>query len=221
MISIVIPTRSPERNLLGCLRALAEQTTPRFLREVIVVNDSNQLKRPKFIDFLFERLRLPLLYVEKFNGKGAAKARNHGARLTSGSLIGFLDDDSIADPRWVETVADKLSNGGVAALAGRILPLDSEGIFSMARQLRYDLRRLGVLHHGRSIDFLAGGNCVVRRSAFQSIGGFDSDFDMMHDRDLAVRLIIAGEKCEYEDKMIVYHNHHKGIVNHPAQRAGH
>jgi hypothetical protein len=62
------------------------------------------------------------------------------------------------------------------------------------------------------VDYLAGGNCAVRQEEYVATGGFDPGLSMMHDRDLALRLLQRGVRLSYVDEMVIQHRHFKGVA---------
>src|SRR4051812_34752792 len=97
-VSVIIPTHNRAIRLGLTLDALITQTYPRSQLEVVVVADGctdNTIK-------VLQRYRelLPLKIAEQL-GRGAAAARNHGARIATGELLVFMDDDIEAAPHFV------------------------------------------------------------------------------------------------------------------------
>ena len=95
MISIIVPTFSPDEGIRTALRSLVEQTWKNL--EIIVVNDAS----PNEFDGLFKELeeldpRIRVLHQEE--NAGAYAARNAGLRVATGSFITTHDDDDWSHP---------------------------------------------------------------------------------------------------------------------------
>jgi GT2 family glycosyltransferase len=59
------------------------------------------------------------------------------------------------------------------------------------------------------VDAVSGAAFAIRRSAFETLGGFDPDFFLyVEDTDLSIRARIAGWKCIYQPASVVYHDYH-------------
>lgn len=211
MISVIIPTRNRIEDLLLCLGALAKQENREvLLLEVIVCEDNpTQSCEQEIRSFAKDHL-LPLVYLRS-QGRGAAVARNHAANSARGSILAFLDDDSFPTETWLTTINLEITQNFKAVITGRILAFDTQSIFSRARQLRYDMRVHSAMKHPDNIGFLAGGNFAIRRDIFVEIGGFDCSFEMMHDNELALRLMRSHHPTSFIYDMLVYHRHYKGI----------
>lgn len=95
-IDVVIPARNRLDQLAQSLDRLTQQTYEDF--GVIVVDDcSDQAVEPLLPRDLFERLALRVIRNEQWGGPAAA--RNTGVGASDATLIAFVDDDVIADPR--------------------------------------------------------------------------------------------------------------------------
>lgn len=53
---------------------------------------------------------------------GLAGGRNTGAHAATGSVVAFVDDDAVADPDWLERLAEPYEDSDVVAVGGAILP---------------------------------------------------------------------------------------------------
>ena len=54
--------------------------------------------------------------------RGSAAARNAGALATTSDVVAFIDDDAVADRRWLERVLNALANGATVA-GGKAVPV--------------------------------------------------------------------------------------------------
>ena len=183
-------------NQLGLTRACLEslQSTTRPFDLCVVDNGSGDGTRAYFEDFA---LPYPLTYHRNDENVGLTRALNQGARLARGEFICFLHNDTeMCEPRWLERLEAAVASGPRVGLAG----------LYGARRLREDGRYVGrtIVHclEGRST-LTAGmvevaavdGVCLfLRRSLFQSVGGFDEGYGFFHgyDRDLSFAVRAAG-----------------------------
>src|SRR4051794_3983148 len=89
-VSVVVPTFNRRAGLERLLRALAIQTYPADLFEVVVVDDGST-------DGTYAHLRrLVLPFTSRYyrqRNQGPAAARNLGVHHARGRLLVFLDDD--------------------------------------------------------------------------------------------------------------------------------
>ncbi len=98
-VSIVIPSYNSRNTISMSLEALRSQKTS-VSNEIIVVDSS----KDGTADFIAERFpEVKLIRSEQRLYPGAG--RNHGIMEASGEILAFTDADCIADPGWVEAIA--------------------------------------------------------------------------------------------------------------------
>ncbi len=118
-ISVIVATCFRERLLLECLGSVLEQSHSDF--EVLVVDQAPE----PVLEFTLQKQfnagsRLRYLHLPS---AGAARARNHGMAQAAASVVAFIDDDAVAEPHWLASLAAALADPPLPALvAGRILP---------------------------------------------------------------------------------------------------
>ena len=97
-ISVVVPYFENQRDLDLLLTALGLQTHPATRMQVVVSDDGSA--RPPCIDLADGRFEVTLVRQEN-RGFRAGAARNLGVRRAEGSVILFLDGDTIPEPDYV------------------------------------------------------------------------------------------------------------------------
>jgi len=168
--SVIICAHSMDRwpDICEAVRSVQVQETP--AHEIILVIDHNRS--------LLDRCReaFPgVKVIENREVKGLSSARNSGVWAATGDIVAFLDDDAIADPRWIKVMAPSFedpSNCGVGAAAeARWLAAKPKWFpdeFLWVVGCTYRGLEPGVVRNG------LGCAMGLRRSIFESIGGFDS-----------------------------------------------
>ena len=148
---------------------------------------------------------------------GASRARNLGWESLSAPVIAFLDDDAVADCRWLATAWASLSaDENIDALGGKTtLSWLGEPPASMLAESAATFMGLDYGPERRRIRFpLApiGPNMIVRRRALEAVGGFDPDLGpapgrarVCEEGDLALRIERAGGRIVYEPAVGVAH----------------
>jgi hypothetical protein len=116
-----------------------------------------------------------LKVIENHETKGLSGARNSGVATSIGDIVAFLDDDAVADPAWLETMAplfeDPFVTGVGASASARWVgarPPWFPDEFLWVVGCAYRGLETGVVRNG------LGCAMALRRSAFERVGGFDS-----------------------------------------------
>ncbi|MBI3300010.1 MAG: glycosyltransferase family 2 protein [Elusimicrobia bacterium] len=190
--SINIPTRNRAGMLRAALKSLLWQTCGDF--ECRVMDDGSTDATPE----VFKEFSGDARFIwERFSEhKGVTFGRNHAAQQARGRFITFLDDDDI----WLP---ERLARFKAEALAKPEVGF----WFSNAYVWRYD-RIIGRLFTpGRPIPegvvpgYYAIGDrylpyvsshMAIARAAFEKVGYFRPELDIMVDTELAVRVMAGG-----------------------------
>ena len=211
--SIIIPTYNGKRFLDTCLAALAAQTYPRELFEIILVDDASTDDSVMYVRQRYPEVKI----VALGNNSGLAVACNAGARAASGDLLVMLNNDTEAEPGWLAALvaaADADSKAG--AIASKMLLFDRRDTLHNAGDLMGAdgiPRNRGVwqVDNGQYDDDTCvfggcGGAVAYRRQAWEAAGGFDERLFMyLEDVDLAWRLQLLGWEAVYAPAARLYH----------------
>jgi glycosyltransferase involved in cell wall biosynthesis len=103
--TIAIPTYNGEKRLPQLLDRLRSQVDIDSLKwEILVIDNNSQDGTAKLIKDYIENWNqaYPLRYFFEPE-QGAAFARLKAVREAQGKIIGFLDDDNLPDPRWIQS----------------------------------------------------------------------------------------------------------------------
>lgn len=213
-VSVIIPNWNGAQLLPTCLRSLAAQTLREF--EVIVVDNASSDDSRALLAREF-----PEVYVLALEENlGFAGAVNAGIRAARGMVIVLLNNDTEAEPTWLEELVRALEanpRAGMAASKLRLFDardrLHSAGDFFGVDGLPGN-RGVWEVDRGQYDDPCAppplfgacGGAAAYRRALFALIGLFDEDLRFScEDVDLNWRARLAGFECAFAPKAIVYH----------------
>ncbi len=149
-------------------------------------------------------------------GMPAAK-RNAGARLAKCRYLGFFDDDVEIDPKCLVFLKAALSDPKVGMVYGKLHKADEPTRFDEAggylTSSGFIWSRAGqnIIDHGQfdiKETILAGksASCMVYKPAFDAVGGFDEDFEILgEETDLSWRIWLSGGTVLFEPKAIGTH----------------
>jgi glycosyltransferase involved in cell wall biosynthesis len=171
LVSVVVASYNGERFLKQTLESVFAQDHDLF--EVIFVDDGSSDGTAEIAH------AFPLRYVYQENA-GLPAARNAGVALASGELIAFVDDDDLWPRTKLSSQASYLlDHREVGCVLGRNEWIVEEGVEPPK------------LERDPIFDELGGIQLVtmmIRRRAFDEVGGFDPTYRYAEDRDLFVRL---------------------------------
>jgi len=184
LVSVIVPSYSMDNyyNLRGAIDSLLNQSYPDI--EIIVAISTSKELYEKIVKAYNIQGKVKVIFSEQ--GLGAAAARNVGIKNASGDILAFIDDDAIADDRWVEELVNAYKEPGVKAVGGKILPLWLPCKPEYFPEELYWL--VGVTHNSFSPDRIAevrsafGANMRFRREVFDQVGLFNESFGFVRQR---------------------------------------
>lgn len=169
LVSIVIPAFNAAEFIEETLASVFAQTYPSI--EVIVVDDGSTDATAEILRDQQDRITV----LTQANS-GQASARNHGARVSRGSMLCFIDADDLFDPGKIKQQVAVLArfNEAVAAYC------DCR-VIDAAGNVVQESNALSVVRHSGDVaaSFLKAhsvttpGMVLIRRSAFSKAGGFN------------------------------------------------
>lgn len=215
-VSILIVNWNGISFLTTCLDSLGQQTFRDF--EVIVVDNGS---KDGSVDLL-KGLYPWVILVELADNSGFSGGNNEGLKHASGEYIVVMNNDTEAEPDWLEKlVAVAAANPDAGQVACRICSMDDHDLIDslghgvcpdgMTRG-RYRLHRwTQVQGQFKTVDEIFFGTACVslyRRVAIDQVGFFDDDmFAFAEDSDLGLRLRWGGWRALIATDAVVYHKY--------------
>ena len=211
-VSVIIVATRKTAYLVEALAAIATLTRPP--RETIVVLDEAP---PGSLDGARCMVSGP---------SGPARKRDMGAAAASGAWLAFLDDDAYPARDWLEAAHIHFENPAVAAIGGPGVTPPNDGFRAQVSGWTYaswivsgPARFRYVPGRARTVDDYPSMNLMVRRSAFEAVGGFDSAFYPGEDTKLCLEIVRRGGVILYEPGALVYHHRRPAMRGHLGQIA--
>jgi glycosyltransferase involved in cell wall biosynthesis len=208
-LSVVICTRNRAAQLAESLRSLTSLQCPVPWELIIVDNGSIDETQDVLKSYAGNLLKT---VVEP--QAGLARARNTGWRTSQGDIVAFTDDDCYPAGDFLFSIIRCFAEEPrLGFLGGRILLYDPQDyrITIQERSDRCDLRPGDFLRNG----LIHGANFAFRRSALESVNGFDERFgagalfSSAEDSDILARMLARGWKGAYDPRPVVYHHHRR------------
>ncbi len=187
VISVVIPVYNGEKTIGETVQSILNQTFTDF--ELLIIN-SDSTDRTLDVIGKFNDSRIKIFTYPKAI---VAVNRNRGFQNSSGAFITFMDADDLWTTDKLEAQYKALGTSSNAAVVYSWTNcVDEQGNF--LRQCSYVHWAGNVLPKLLVDDFIgSGSNIMVRRDAFEAVGGFDETLSNAEDTDLALRLSIRYE----------------------------
>jgi glycosyltransferase involved in cell wall biosynthesis len=177
LVSVIIPVYNGARYLRAALDSVFAQTYRPF--EVIVVDDGSS-DDSGVIAQSFAEVR----YIRQTN-QGVAAARNHGIDVARGEYLAFLDQDDLWTPEKLKVQIGCLLNDPDLDYTLTQQQFFLEPGAQLPPWFRKEL--LSSVHTGWVL-----GTMVVRRTAFEKIGNFATQYSAANDSDWFFRAKAAG-----------------------------
>lgn len=206
-VSVIVPVRNEERLIADCLQSLLHQDYPKDRLEIIAVdNDSKDRSRSVIRQF-------PVQYVFE-KTRGAAAARNAGARAASGNLLAFTDSDCIAPPNWVRGLVHALAEAEADASGGDCAASSPSSLIEDYHDFRGTYSQAGFFSSSSpSLPWLLTGNLMVRRNVFEEVGGFEETLFMAtEDIDFSWKIVRSGGRLAHCPWIKVLHQEPPSLV---------
>jgi GT2 family glycosyltransferase len=216
--SVVVPTFRRPVALRATLAALLALEYPEDRYEVIVVDDDAAEGHAAPIVRELSRRGVELS-LKSQNRRGAASARNLGARAASGELLLFVDDDIVVAPDHLsrhlvvqERSRDALVNGTWEFAPSVLAALERTPFGRYRLKLERGFWAEVVGAEGSDgcqvMDRVGSWDLALHRDLFWQIGGFDERFPVAgaEDRELSLRARAAGCQLLLDTKILCLHN---------------
>ncbi|HZP46336.1 MAG TPA: glycosyltransferase family A protein [Candidatus Binataceae bacterium] len=171
LFSVIVPAFNAAASLGSAIKSVLAQSFADY--ELIVIDDGST----------DDTARIALSYADRAQilrqaNRGPAAARNAGARVARGEWLAFLDADDTWAPHKLAVIARELERESQA-----VLLFSDAFCFDPATPDRFERFMPPELKRAPSRDDMMAGRfqiltsaAVVRRAAFEAVGGFSEEF---------------------------------------------
>jgi glycosyltransferase involved in cell wall biosynthesis len=179
LISVVIPARNEEKNIITCLGSLERQSYPKELYEVIVIDDHSADKTAAFVKDIAANCSFSLtcLTLSDHTIRSHKKfAIQTGIDASRGDLIVTSDADCRFEPDWLFTIATFYETTGAKFIAApvRIGPSKNSLLYLLQTLDFITLQGITGASVSRRIHSMCNGaNLAYEKKAFEEVRGFE------------------------------------------------
>jgi glycosyltransferase involved in cell wall biosynthesis len=198
LVSVVVCSYNGAKTLEACLESLGQINYPNY--EVILVDDGSTDNTSE-IAARFQSVR----YIHQEN-HGLSHARNTGAAAAKGQIFAYTDSDCMADEDWLYYLVGTLNAGSFSGVGGpNVTPPAQNWIQACVAGAPGGPSH--VLLTDTIAEHIPGCNMAFRRSAFESVGGFDTEYRKAGDDvDFCWRLQQSGHVIGFSPTALVWHH---------------
>jgi GT2 family glycosyltransferase len=210
-IAVVVVNWNGAHLLPTCLSSLRQQTWRDF--ETILVDNGSADDSLALLQRDFPEVRV----IPLQENLGLAGGTNAGIAATDAPIIATLNNDTEADPRWLEELKLALdAHPEAGSVASKLLLFDRRDVIHSAGDF-YGVdgvpgnrgvweRDDGRFGQSELIFGACAGAAAYRRTMLDDVGLFEDSFFMYcEDVDLAFRGQLLGYRCVFAPAAVVYH----------------
>lgn len=210
-LSFIIITYNRAADLLELLQNIITlNNASELLQEVIIVNNKSTTDYTAVTNFIAQHNNFPFVYMEAAENLGVAKGRNFALAQSAAPIAIMLDDDAVLQNK--DCLQHLITAFEQTDAAGR------ETAIVTFKVLYYDNLQMQVsaFPHKKFEDYknaaffetyyFAGGAHAVKKQVMEQLGAYPSDFFYgMEEYDLSYRIVNAGYRIVYSNKIIMLH----------------
>jgi GT2 family glycosyltransferase len=210
--SVIVPVYGQAALTRQCVDVLLAGRDGDLEPEVIVVDDGSRDETPELLRGYGDQI----VVVRHETNLGFAASCNDGATVAAGDALVFLNNDTIPQAGWLEALlgfAD--AHPRAAAVGAKLLFPDDTVQHAGVVICQYGYPKNAyagfpawhpAVNKSRPFQAVTAACMLVRRSAFEQLGGFDTTYrNGFEDVDLCLRLGEKGHEVHYCHEAVAYH----------------
>jgi len=207
-VSALVCTRSRGDGIVATIESILKNDYPDF--SLLVLDQSD--------DDLTEIAALPFRHDPRFmymrsTTKGLGAAHNAGIRNLRTELIAITDDDCVVPADWLREIVDAFRiDERISMVFGRVAACQYDTNAGYVPVFERDEPALLTTIRGNLFRGLGIGACfALKRGTWQAVRGFDeklgpgAPLGSLEDRDMSIRLLLAGYLVYYTPRVAVTH----------------
>ena len=171
-LTVILPVYTKNNYALSLASLLRQSVEKRNYEIIVVINSS-------LTQSFFQEDNLRIFEVK---WSGLDRARNFGVHQAKHDVIAFIDDDALADSRWIENIIKAHKQNEAPVIGGKVEPQWPQGgkpkwikgiLLAYLSILDYSSAPREVHYY----DWLAGTNISFKKRIFSVVGMFNPGLD--------------------------------------------
>jgi GT2 family glycosyltransferase len=211
-LSIIIVNWNTSALLRQCLKSVYD-TTPRFVFEIIVVDNASSDESTSMVEEQFPSVVL----IKNIQNVGFAPANNQGMDIAKGRYVMLLNSDTIVLPGALDTLMQITeSHPEIGVIGPQLLNIDNTVQKSWSRFPTLWSELLGInfrqrkpvegVPHAYDVDWIGGACMLVQTKTMEDVGKLDADyFFYSEEMDWCYRIKQKGWKIWYLSNAQIHH----------------
>lgn len=187
LVSIITPSYNQTAYLESCMRSVLEQNYARV--EYFVVDGDSTDGSVEIIERLADQYSKRLKWWISEKDLGQANAINKGFRKASGDIIAWLNSDDLYMENAFQKIADYFrENPNIGLVFSDVISINAQNeIINIMRYKQWGLKDL------MAFNIIGQPGVFMRRSALEAAGFLDTDYHMLLDHHLWLRIALKFE----------------------------
>lgn len=205
-LSVVIPCFNSEATIGAQLSALATQTT-RYPWEVLIADNGSRDDTLAIATSFRDRIKR-LEIIDASARRGAAYARNTGAKAAAGDSLLFCDADDVMGDGYVDAMGRALEANKFVACRYDFRKLNTSWL-AAARGAQGEGQEEGLAggYCHPTLPYAGAGGLGIRKSVHEAVDGFDMTLGAMagqEDTDYCIRVQLAGTPLTFVREAVMH-----------------
>ncbi len=218
-VSVIIPLLKLSDTLIEESLPAFDQQTLKHFEVIMLPNESSSIDKELLRKYKFLRI-IPTKNITR-----PALKRDIGAENAKGDILAFIDDDAYPQNGWLKNAVHIFNKKNVAAVCGPgIIPKNAplwEKIFDEVLKTKMGSGGFAyrfVKQPARYVDDYPSMNFLIKKSVFNTLGGFNNDFWPGEDSKLCEDIVYKlGEKIYYDPTVTIYHHRRNDLKGYLRQ----
>ena len=179
-VSVIIPFRNEEENILDNLKSIEAQSYPDDKFEVIYVDDSSTDNSLDILKSCVKKdnIRILRLFEELNETARKKRAVNFGIENSKGEIIVATDSDCFYSPDWLVSLLSAMDEK-TGFISGPVVFINGKNLFTELQQIEFAgliLTGAGLIEMKNPV-ICNAANIAYRKNIFKSLNGFQ---DKLH-----------------------------------------